>query len=186
MWKRDKRLALVNLHNLPKWSIMVSMVSRISMVSKFDEIKHALEAGKTTREIATELRVSLRDIGRVRKHLHIDIGAKEREAQDLDKEIQRLRKEIADKQSEKNRLIEEIGALNREIEKKRSYKQVMPVPIERIYIPANASEVTDYLRRLDDKRLMWLIDAAMKVVEQRIDQSAMEAIRRELRRLSRG
>jgi chromosome segregation ATPase len=165
---------------------MVSRVSRISMVSKFDEIKHALEAGKTTREIAAELRVSLRDIGRVRKHLHIDIGAKEREAQDLDKEIQRLSKEIADKQSEKNRLIQEIGALDREIERKRSYKETTVVATEKIYIPANASEVADYLRRLDDKRLTWLMDAAMKVAEQRIDQSAIEAIRRELRRLSRG
>ncbi len=154
------------------------------MVSKVDKIKQALEAGKTTREIAVELRVSLRDIGRVRKLLNIDIAAMEREVQDLEKEFMRLCDEIADKDSEKKRLIQEIGALNRQIEEKRSYKQAMPVAIEAIHIPANDSEVADYLKGLDCERLSWLTEFALKVLQLKINELLIEQPDSELLRMN--
>jgi len=45
------------------------------MINKADQIRKLLRQDKTTREIAHELRVSLRDIGLVRKQEDIDIGA---------------------------------------------------------------------------------------------------------------
>lgn len=45
------------------------------MINKADKIRKLLRQDKTTREIAHELRVSLRDIGLVRKQEDIDIGS---------------------------------------------------------------------------------------------------------------
>jgi hypothetical protein len=154
------------------------------VVSKFEEIKQALEAGKTTREIAVELRVSLRDIARVRKLLNIDIGAMERAVQDLEKQITELCQEIDDKDSEKKRLIQEIGTLNRQIEEKRSYKQAMPVAIEAIHIPVNDSEVAGYLKGLDCERLSWLTEFALKVLQLKINELLIEQPDSELLRMN--
>jgi DNA-directed RNA polymerase specialized sigma subunit len=84
----------------------------ISFMDKTEEITKRLHQGKTTREIAKELRVSLRDIHQVRKAEEIDFGALQRKENRLKASISenenalaRLAREMATKQ----KFLENLG-----------------------------------------------------------------------------
>ena len=59
--------------------ISVGFGVMVSMVTKFDQICEALDAGNSTRQIAKEHHVSLRDVQKVRTDRSLDLGAKQRE-----------------------------------------------------------------------------------------------------------
>jgi chromosome segregation ATPase len=97
------------------------------MIDKTAEIKKLLAQGKTTREIAHKLRVSLRDIHRVRVQESIDIGAldreKERREKDigiLEKRITQLQQELAQLKSQISTLLRQKNDLEAEMEQKKA------------------------------------------------------------------
>lgn len=57
------------------------------MIDKIAQIRKLLADGATTRQIAHELHVSLRDIQTVRKDLGIDLGAFDREIAQKQKQL---------------------------------------------------------------------------------------------------
>ncbi len=149
------------------------------MVSKIDQIKEALDAGKSTRAIATEFKVSLRDIAKVRKDLGIDFGALERRKASLNEEVDRLNKEIRGKEAWNATLVKsievgkkqlaagldrefsakknELALLDAELDRKRA--QVRAVPnyvIKDISAPSNWAYIDAWLDRLTPEQLDWL------------------------------
>ncbi len=156
------------------------------MVSKIDQIREALARGDSTRTIATNLKVSLRDIAKVRKDLGIDFGALERQKTSLNEEIERLNEEIRQKQSYNNTLAHsievaknqlaqgldrefsakknELAMLDAEVESRRRLIQVVPrFVIQDVRAPSNSGDVEAWLNRLDPDQLGWLGDKAYEV-----------------------
>jgi len=211
----------VRLHGVGrgKCAIMVSRVSRVStdkktaslreisaglggvtvsMVTKFDQIGEALDAGKTSSQIAKELRVSLKDVQKVRVERGLDLGAKQREYATLLKAIAVSQKGLTARELELQRLDEqlavrkrELADLDKEIVRKKEQRGLMLVYIEAIHIPSNDSEVRAYLAKLDLERLKWFIDTVysirkakqlreLKRVHEQLEAARLEALRREL------
>jgi septal ring factor EnvC (AmiA/AmiB activator) len=174
------------------------------MVSKIDQIKEALDAGKSTRAIATEFKVSLRDIAKIRKDLGIDFGALERRKATLNEEIEALEEEIRQKESwnktlaqsisvQKNKLAEgldremsgkknELALLDYDLDRRRA--QVRAVPnyvIQDVEAPSNWARIDAWLDRLTPEQLDWLAERACDKAIAVHYRNARLALERQLR-----
>ena len=165
---------------------------------KFDQIGEALDAGKTSRQIAKEFKVSLRDVQKVRVERSLDLGAKQREYATLQKAIAVSQKGLTALELELQRLDQqlavrkrELADLDREIARKKEQRGLTLVYIEAIHIPSNDSEVRAYLAKLDLERLIWFIDTVRSILEakqqreieeqlRKLEAARLEAFRREL------
>lgn len=171
-------------------------------MDKIEEIRRRLHQGKTTREIAKELRVSLRDIHEVRKAEEIDFGALQRKENrlkasmsEMEKALARLDREMLTKQKSleniENRISEKqkvLSDLDDEISKKR--KQVVELPIGRVVlIPQNYYEVDKFLSTLGVEELRWLwrrvSDRCIKSAGEKLDDAFKELVYAKLREKER-
>jgi len=144
------------------------------MVKTFDQIAHALDAGKTSSQIAKELKVSLKDIHKVRAKRGLDLGVKRREYATLQKAIAVLQKELTARELELQRLNEQLAVrkrqladLDKEIARKKDEMARMPLYVEAIHIPSNYWQVRAYLSELDRERLKWFADTVLSILEER-------------------
>jgi len=145
------------------------------MINKATQIKGLLEQDWTTREIAHKLRVSLRDIHKVREQEGIDIGALERQKSLLEEDIVVLDKIVAQKRNIIARLEKQINDLGRtktkleaEIEKKQAEIKYVQQPVEPIYIPKNYDEVRKYLETLSSNQLRSLSQMIADIINDRL------------------
>ncbi|MBM4447424.1 MAG: hypothetical protein FJ023_08825 [Chloroflexi bacterium] len=146
------------------------------MIHKTSEIKKLLAEGKTTREIARILRVSLRDIHRVREQEGIDIGALEREKERREKDIGVLenritqgRQELAQLEKRNSTLLRQKRELEAEIERKKTevIQVVQPVVVERIDIPRNREELREYLETLNSDQMQFISQLLVDIANDR-------------------
>ena len=158
------------------------------MINKGTQIRRLLKQGKTTREIASELRVSLRDIHTVREQEGIDIGALERQKTHLEKDIAVFDKNITQKKSIIARLKKQINDLGQaetnleaEIEKKQAELKYVQQPVEPIYLPQNYDEVRKYLETLSLDQLRSLSQMITDILNKRT-VSRLRDVRRQLRK----
>lgn len=151
---------------------MVSMVSMVSkpMINKAAEIKRLLEEGHTTRQIAKELRVSLRDIHKVRQQENIDLGALQREKEALVKEISALKEQCSKLRQEKEQAEKDLAALLKEIERKKSELVFTKVPVAPIYFPENIDQVRSYLESRSDEQFEAIIDLVTNIATLRANK----------------
>lgn len=152
------------------------------MINKADEIRKRLRQGWTTRKIAQELRVSLRDIHRVREQENIDIGALERQKTRIEKDIADLNSDIAQKRSTLTRLEKQINDLERTktnleaaIEKKQTEIKYVRQPVEPIYFAQNYGDVRKNLETLSSDQL----GALSQIITDILNDRAVRAIRDE-------
>lgn len=145
------------------------------MINKAALIRKLLKQGKTTREIAQELRVSLRDIGLVRKQEGIDIGALvrqrnrlEKNLDDLDNSIVQRRSNIAGLEKQLNDLQRTKISLEAAIERKRNEIKQVQQPVELIYFPQNYGEVERYLETLSLDQLRSLVPMILDIINDRV------------------
>jgi len=129
------------------------------MINKADKIRELLRQDKTTREIAHELKVSLRDIHTVREQEGIDIRAIERRKTRVEKDLIALNDSVAQNRSIIAQQKKQINDLERkktnleaEIEKKQSDIKYVQQPVEPIYFPQNYNEVKKYLETLSSNQ----------------------------------
>jgi len=157
-----------------------------SIVNKFDQISHALDAGKTVSQIAAELKVNFKDIHEVRAKRGLDLGVKRREYAAWQKAIAVSRKRLTALELGLQRLDEQLAVrkrqaadLDREIARKTDEKERVPLHVEHIRIPSNHAEVRAYLSELDYEGLMRLRDTLhIALMEKQVHE-----IERKLRRL---
>ena len=154
------------------------------MINKASEIRKLLVQGKTTREIARELRVSLRDIHRVREQEGIDIGALEREKERREKDIgvlengiTRRRQELAQLEKQNSTLLRQNNELEAEIERKKTevIQVVQPVMVERIDIPRNREEIREYLETLRTEQLQYISQLLVDIANDRASRALSDA-----------
>jgi len=156
----------------------------VSMVTKFDQICGALDAGNSTRQIAKEHHVSLRDVQKVRADRNLDLGAKQREYAALQETIAGVQKNATALEMELQRLDEQLAVrkrkladLNKGIARKKQQRAFAPVYVDAIHIPPNDSEVRAYLAKLDIVRLQWLKDTAYSIIESELRREFKELLR---------
>jgi len=146
------------------------------MVNKTAEIRRLLAQGKTTREIAHELRVSLRDIQRVRQQEGIDIGALERGKRRVERDINvlenritQMRQELAQLEKQNSTLLSQKNKLETEIERKKTevIQVKQPVSVESIYFPRNYMEVPEYLKTLSTEQLQYISRVIVDIANER-------------------
>lgn len=137
-------------------------------MDKVKKIKELIKQGKTTREIARELRVSLRDIHRVRMQEGIDIGALERDRDRLQGELVSRRQEVSRLQQEIQRLREEKQGLEAEIKRRKAEVLKVVTPIKPIYFPQNFTDIDEYLKNLSDNQLKYLLDTVVHLYGRRM------------------
>jgi chromosome segregation ATPase len=144
------------------------------MIDKSAEIRKLLTEGKTSREIARTLRVSLRDVHRVRQQEGIDFGALEREKKDREKDIISIEKKIDQMQHEQaqvenqiNTLLRQKHELEAEIERKRTEVVYVKQPVEPIYFPKNYREVRKYLETLNSDQLRSISQQVLSIMNDR-------------------
>jgi len=143
------------------------------MVNKIEQIEEMLKAGKSTRAIAKELKVSLRDIAKVRKEMGIDFDALYRREDILNKEIdslesmeERLKGSVADKKNELSRLEAECDRKRREI-------ALIPRFIYNdVPLPSNYRSVQAWFRALSHDQLRYVI----RVIGENVDRLSEEDI----------
>ena len=148
------------------------------MINKVTQIRKLLEQGKTTREIAHELRVSLRDIGLVRKQEGIDIGALERKKISVEQDIINLDNSIAFKHRVIDQLEQQINDLQRAkmsieatIQRKQTEVKYVRQPVKPIYFPQNYDEVKKYLETLSLDQLISLSQIMTNIFSDRLVRS---------------
>ena len=170
-------------------------------MNKAQEIKRLIHEGKTTREIAHELRVSLRDIGNVRKQMGVDLGILDRRKAKLESDLARLTEdrdqvsaEIATLRAIVIRLQNEIrqlehykSDLNDTIRRKKAEVVDVQQPINPIYVPVNKTEIESYLRTLSDEQMLFL-QKAMNVVhverqKKGYEEGTAKMLKKELERM---
>jgi len=158
------------------------------MISKVTQIRKLLRQGWTTREIAHELRVSLRDIGLVRKQEGIDIGALVRQKTRVEEEIAVLDESVAQKKKVIVQLEKQIHDLKRAkadleaaIETKQSEIKIVHQQVEPIYFPQNYAEVRKYLKTLNLDHLRSLSQMITDILNDRT-VSLLRDMRRQLRK----
>lgn len=156
------------------------------MINKASEIKKLLAQGKTTREIASILRLSLRDVHHVRKQLGIDIGALDREKERREKDISVLEKRItqgrqalAQLEKQNSALLRQKNELEAEIERKKAEVLHVRQPVESIYFPKNYEEVRKYLETLSSEQLQSVSLLLVDIMDDR----AIRALRDENARI---
>lgn len=144
------------------------------MIDKSAEIRKLLAQGKTTREIASKTRSSLRDVHRVRQQEGIDIGALEREKERREKDIGVLENRITQRRQELAQLENQIGTLLKqkhevEAETERKKTEVIHVkqPVEPIYLPENYGEVRKYLETLRTDQLRSISQLLVSIMNDR-------------------
>lgn len=144
------------------------------MIEQSVEIKKLLAEGKTTREIAHMLRVSLRDIHLVRQQEGIDIGALEREKERKEKDIGVLRSRIAETrqqiaqlEGQKSTLLKQKDELEAEVERKKTEVIQVKQPVEPIYFPKNFQEVRKYLETLSSDQLHSISQQVLSIMNDR-------------------
>jgi septal ring factor EnvC (AmiA/AmiB activator) len=152
------------------------------MIDKTTEIRKLLAQGKTTREIAHELRVSLRDIHRVREQEGIDIGALEREKERREKDIGVLenritqrRQELAQLENQISTLLEQKREVEAEIERKKIEVIHVKQPVEPIYFPENYEEVRKYLETLRADQLRSISQLLVNIMNDRAVRAFQDA-----------
>jgi hypothetical protein len=147
------------------------------MIDKTAEIRKLLAQGKTTRKIARMLRVSLRDIHRVRQQEGIDIGALEREKELREKDIgvlenriTQMRQELAQLEKQNSTLLRQKNELEAEIERKKTevINVKQPVAVEHIYFPSNYMEVIKYLKTLSTDQLQYISQVIVSIANDRL------------------
>ena len=158
----------------------------VSMVTKFDQISHALDAGETSSQIAKELTVSLKDVHKVRVERGLDLGAKQREYATLQKAIAVSQKGLTALELELQRLDQQfamgkrkLADLDKEIARKKDEKARMPFYVEAIRIPSNYWEVRAYLSKLDYERLKWFTDTVRSILKEK----QLRELEKQLRKL---
>ena len=158
----------------------------VSMVRKFDQISQALDAGKISSQIAKELKVSLKDVQKVRVERGLDLGVKRREYTAWQKAIAISQKKLTALELELQRLDEQVAArkrqvadLDKEIARKTDEKARMPLYVERIRVPWNQGEVQAYLSELDYERLTCFEDTVRSVLREK----QVHEIEKQLRKL---
>jgi chromosome segregation ATPase len=174
----------------------INGIAIIEMINKASEIRKLLAQGKTTREIASILRLSLRDVHHVRKQLGIDIGALDREKERREKDISVLEKRItqgrqslAQLEKQNSALLRQKNELEAEIERKKTEVIHVKQPVEPIYFPENYSEVRKYLETLRSDQLrsisLLLVDImndraihALQHEKARLEQQAKDILKR--------
>jgi len=154
------------------------------MVTKFDQICEALDAGKSSRQIAKEFKVSLRDVQKVRADCRLDLGAKQREYAALQEAIAGVQKSVTARELELQRLDEQLAVrkrkladLKKEIARKKQQRALALDYVGAIHIPPNDSEVRAYLAELDLERLKWLEDTAYSILESKLVRDLKELLR---------
>ena len=160
---------------------MVSVVSATSMINKADEIRKLLKQGWTTREIAHELRVSLRDIHTVREQEGIDIRAIERRKTRIEKDLVALNTSVAQRCSTIALLKKQINDLGQvktnleaEIEKKQAEIKYVQQPVQSIYIPKNYGEVEKSLETLSLDQLRSISQIVTNIINDRLARAIHE------------
>jgi chromosome segregation ATPase len=141
------------------------------MVNKIEQIKELLNAGKSTRAIAAELHVSLRDIGKVKKSMDIDFDALYRKRDALTQELEsldsmedRVKSSIADKKNELSRLEAECDRKRREI-------TTIPRFMYRdVPAPSNYASIQAWFRALSNDQLRYVIRVIGENVDRRCDE----------------
>ena len=173
----DKRAASVG-------EISAGFGVMVSMVTRFDQIGEALDAGKSSRQIAKEFKLSLRDVQKVRADRSLDLGAKQREHANLQKAIAGVQKSITALELELQRLDEQLAVrkrkladLNNEIARKRQQRALAPVYVDGIHIPPNDSDVRAYLAKLDLVRLKWFTDTIYSIIKSKQQRELEELLR---------
>ncbi|MFC2049775.1 hypothetical protein ACFLTN_01185 [Chloroflexota bacterium] len=155
----------------------INGINMTEIINKAAEIRKLLAQNKTTREIAEELRVSLRDIGRVKQQLGIDIGALEREKRDREKEIDvlqsritQMRQELAQSEKRNSTLLRQNNKLEAEIKRKKTevIQIVQPIVVEDIYIPRNSEKVAGYLNTLRNDQLQYITEVITRIFSDRL------------------
>jgi seryl-tRNA synthetase len=141
------------------------------MVNKIEQIKELLNVGKSTRAIATELHVSLRDIAKVSKSMDIDFDALYRKRDALTQELksldsmgERVKRSIADKKKELSRL---------EAECDRKRREIATIPrfmYKDIPAPSNYASVQAWFRALSNDQLKYVIRVIGENVDRRCDE----------------
>jgi len=146
----------------------------VSMVRKSDQISQALDAGKTSSQIAKELKVSLKDIHEVRAKRGLDLGVKRREYAAWQKAIASSQKKLTALELELQRLDEQLAVRKRqvadwdkEIARKKDEKARVPLYVERIRVPLNQGKVQAYLSELDYERLTRFWDTVRSVLKEK-------------------
>lgn len=164
------------------------MVSATAMINKPNEIRKLFKQNKTTREIAHELRVSLRDIAEVRKQENIDIGALERQQTRLKEDIATLDSMFTRRRSATDQLQEQINNLRQTkanleaaMEKKQTEIKYVKEPVEPIYFPENYDEVRKYLETLSLNQLDSLRKMVVDIINDRL-VLRLQDIRRGMRK----
>lgn len=146
------------------------------MIDKTAEIRKLLAQGKTTREIASKTRSSLRDVHHVRKQLGIDIGALDREKERREKDISvlenritQMRQALAQLEKQNSTLLRRKNELEAEIERKKTEVMhfVKTVVVEEIYVPKNESEIRNYLKTLNPEQLEYISKQVLSIMEDR-------------------
>ena len=151
------------------------------MINKATQIRELLEQDWTTRDIARKLRVSLRDIHRVREQEGIDIGALVRQKIRVEEDIVVLDKSVAQTRNTIARLKKQINDLEQvktnlesEIEKKQAEIKYVQQPVEPIYIPKNYGEVEKYLEMLSLDQLRSLSQMVAAIISDRLARAIHE------------
>ncbi len=146
------------------------------MINKADEIRKLLKQGKTTRYIAQKLRVSLRDVHRVREQENIDIGALERQEARTKNNIAALgnviakkRDVVAELEKQINDLRKASASLEAAIKRKETEVKYVRQTVEPIYFPQNYGEVKKNLETLSSNQLRSLTQVITDVIN---DQAA--------------
>jgi hypothetical protein len=147
------------------------------MINKAAEIRKLLAQGKTTREIASTTKSSLRDIHRVRKQQGIDIGALEREKERREKDIRvlenrisQMRQALAQLEKQNSILLRRKNELEAEIERKKTEVIHVKQPVEPIYFPKNYEEVRNYLETLSSDQLQSISQLLLSIMTDRADR----------------
>ncbi|MFC2050430.1 hypothetical protein ACFLTN_04560 [Chloroflexota bacterium] len=155
----------------------INGIRMLEMINKTAEIRKLLAQGKTTREIAQELRVSLRDIGRVRQQEGIDIGALEREKRVREKDlgvlnnrITQMRQEQAQLEKRNNTLLRQNNELEAEIKRKKTevIRIMQPIVVEHINLPRNRAELVEYLNTLSNDQLQYITQVITRIFNDRL------------------
>ena len=149
------------------------------MQDRISRIETLLREGKSTREIAKALKVSLRDIGTVRKTLNIDFASRERLHRELEESIQakqkietQLERRIRRKEAREKELDVRIA------ERQKELTQVQPrYIIQEIDLRPNYSDIEFRLHLMSINRLEWLADQAQKELTKKICQKLDERCR---------
>jgi len=154
------------------------------MATKFDQICEALDAGKSSRQIAKECKVSLRDVPQVRADRSLDLGAKQREHAALQEAISVVKKRVTALELELQSLDKQLTVRRRkladlksEIARKKQRRALAVDYVGAIHIPPNDSEVRAYLARLDLVRLKWFADTLRSTIESREKREIKEQLR---------